>query len=165
MYRFFPNGLAFGTGSDDCSCRLFDIRADREMMSYTHPNILSGITSIGFSISGRFLFAGYDDFNCHVWDTLKGERVNTLQSHTNRVSCLGVSSDGQALCTGSWDSTLKVIPFFVSVFLHFIDLGLISFKVRINVRDLIIVFCLHVCFLKLLCGSTKVTSINFLLYF
>jgi guanine nucleotide-binding protein G(I)/G(S)/G(T) subunit beta-1 len=28
--------------------------------------------------------------------------------HSNRVSCLGVSSDGNALCTGSWDSTLKV---------------------------------------------------------
>ncbi len=32
----------------------------------------------------------------------------TLQGHDNRVSCLGVSSDGMALCTGSWDSCLKV---------------------------------------------------------
>lgn len=31
-----------------------------------------------------------------------------LQGHENRISCLGVSSDGTALCTGSWDSTLKV---------------------------------------------------------
>jgi guanine nucleotide-binding protein G(I)/G(S)/G(T) subunit beta-1 len=106
--QFFPNGLAFGTGSDDASCRLFDIRADREMMQYTHDNILCGITSVAFSISGRYLFAGYDDFNCNVWDTLKGERVFTLQGHDNRVSCLGVSSDGMALCTGSWDSLLKI---------------------------------------------------------
>jgi len=106
--QYFPNGLAFGTGSDDASCRLFDIRADRELMQYTHDNILCGITSVAFSISGRYLFAGYDDFNCNVWDTLKGERVFTLQGHDNRVSCLGVSSDGMALCTGSWDSLLKV---------------------------------------------------------
>jgi guanine nucleotide-binding protein G(I)/G(S)/G(T) subunit beta-1 len=33
--QFFPNGHAFGTGSDDASCRLFDIRADRELQSYT----------------------------------------------------------------------------------------------------------------------------------
>lgn len=33
--QFFPNGNAFGTGSDDASCRLFDIRADRELQSYT----------------------------------------------------------------------------------------------------------------------------------
>lgn len=105
---FFPNGDAFATGSDDASCRLFDLRADRELNQYTHDNVLCGITSVGFSVSGRILFAGYDDFNCNVWDTLKGERVGVLAGHENRVSCLGVSADGMALCTGSWDSMLKV---------------------------------------------------------
>jgi len=32
--QFFPDGNAFGTGSDDTTCRLFDIRADRELNSY-----------------------------------------------------------------------------------------------------------------------------------
>jgi WD40 repeat protein len=108
LSRFFPNGDAFATGSDDASCRLFDIRADRELNTYTHDNILCGITSVAFSISGRILFGGYDDWTCNVWDTLKGERVGVLTGHENRVSCLGVSVDGMALCTGSWDSTLKV---------------------------------------------------------
>jgi len=106
--QFFPNGDAVGTGSDDAACRLFDLRADRELNQYTHDNILCGITSVAFSNSGRLLFAGYDDFNCNVWDTLKGERVGVLAAHDNRVSCLGVSSDGMALCTGSWDSMLKI---------------------------------------------------------
>ncbi|KAL6041986.1 Guanine nucleotide-binding protein subunit beta [Balamuthia mandrillaris] len=106
--QYFPNGLSFGTGSDDASCRLFDIRSDRELMRYTHDNILCGITSVAFSKSGRYFFAGYDDFNCNVWDTLKGEWIGSLQAHDNRVSCLGVSSDGMALCTGSWDSLLKI---------------------------------------------------------
>lgn len=105
---FFPNGDAFATGSDDASCRLFDIRADRELNTFTHDNILCGITSVAFSISGRILFGGYDDWTCNVWDTLKGERVGVLTGHENRVSCLGVSADGMALCTGSWDSTLRV---------------------------------------------------------
>ena len=95
-------------GSDDASCRLFDIRSYREMMQYTHDKILCGITSVAHSSSGRFLFAGYDDFNCYVWDTLSGKQVGVLAGHDNRVSCLGVSSDGQALCTGSWDSFLKI---------------------------------------------------------
>ena len=77
--------------------------------------MLCGITSVGFSVSGRILFAGYDDFNCNVWDTLKGERVGVLAGHENRVSCLGVSQDGMALCTGSWDSTLKVRSAFLSL--------------------------------------------------
>ena len=117
VFRFFPNGDAFATGSDDASCRLFDIRADRELNAFTHDNILCGITSVAFSISGRILFGGYDDWTCNVWDTLKGERVGVLTGHENRVSCLGVSTDGMALCTGSWDSTLRVslvVAFFIS---------------------------------------------------
>eukprot|EP00128_Syssomonas_multiformis_P003826 Colp12_sorted_trinity150504_noHs@34045 len=106
--QFFPSGQAFATGSDDASCRLFDLRADCELNQYTHDNILTGITSVAFSRSGRLLFAGYDNFNCNVWDTLKGTRAGVLANHENRVSCLGVSSDGIALCTGSWDSFLKV---------------------------------------------------------
>lgn len=73
--QFFPNGNAFGTGSDDATCRLFDLRADQELMMYSHDNIICGITSVAFSKSGRLLLAGYDDFNCNVWDTLKGERA------------------------------------------------------------------------------------------
>lgn len=54
------------------------------------------------------MFAGNDDYNCNVWDTLKGERVSVLSSHENRVSCIGISADGMGLCTGSWDSMLKI---------------------------------------------------------
>jgi guanine nucleotide-binding protein G(I)/G(S)/G(T) subunit beta-1 len=38
--RYFPNGDAFGTGSDDASCKLFDIRADRELNSYAVSHII-----------------------------------------------------------------------------------------------------------------------------
>jgi guanine nucleotide-binding protein G(I)/G(S)/G(T) subunit beta-1 len=106
--HFFPSGKAFSTGSDDASCRLFDIRANREMMQYTHDKILCGITSVSHSLTGRFLFAGYDDFNCYVWDTMTGKQVGVIAGHDNRVSCVGVASDGMALCTGSWDSFLKL---------------------------------------------------------
>ena len=57
---------------------------------------------------GRLLFGGYNDHTVNVWDVLKGNRVYILYAHENRVSCLGVSPDGTALCTGSWDNTLKV---------------------------------------------------------
>lgn len=72
---FFPNGFAFATGSDDATCRLFDVRADQELAMYSHDNIICGITSVAFSKSGRLLLAGYDDFNCNVWDSMKTERA------------------------------------------------------------------------------------------
>uniref|UniRef100_A0A8C0DHB0 G protein subunit beta 3 n=1 Tax=Balaenoptera musculus TaxID=9771 RepID=A0A8C0DHB0_BALMU len=105
---FFPNGEAICTGSDDASCRLFDLRADQELTTYFHESIVCGITSVAFSLSGRLLFAGYDDFNCNVWDSMKCERVGILSGHDNRVSCLGVTADGMAVATGSWDSFLKI---------------------------------------------------------
>lgn len=141
---FFPNGDAFATGSDDASCRLFDIRADRELNSFTHDNILCGITSVAFSVSGRILFGGYDDWTCNVWDTLKGERVGVLTGHENRVSCLGVSADGMALCTGSWDSTLKVCidELMASCLLHlytFLGLGIVT-RPSLSINALCLVF-------------------------
>ncbi|MBN3316933.1 GBB protein, partial [Atractosteus spatula] len=105
---FFPNGNAICTGSDDATCKLFDLRADQELIGYSHESIICGITSIAMSRSGRLILAGYDDFNCNIWDTLKAERVGVLSGHDNRVSCIGVTSDGMAACTGSWDSFLKI---------------------------------------------------------
>jgi len=105
---FFPDGHAFATSSDDSTCRLFDIRAYTQVNKFANEKILSGVTSISFSQSGRMLFAGYDDFQCHVWDTATGRLNTTLNGHDNRISCLGVSADGKALCTGSWDTLLKI---------------------------------------------------------
>eukprot|EP01116_Phalansterium_solitarium_P007654 TRINITY_DN2046_c0_g1_i1.p1 TRINITY_DN2046_c0_g1~~TRINITY_DN2046_c0_g1_i1.p1 ORF type:complete len:384 (-),score=57.11 TRINITY_DN2046_c0_g1_i1:270-1421(-) len=105
---YFPSGNAFGTASDDGTCKLFDLRADRELMTYSMESILCGITSVAFSASGRYLFAGYDDYNVIAWDTLRGEFVYKIDAHNNRVSCMQLSHDGKALCTGSWDSTMKI---------------------------------------------------------
>ena len=77
LFQFFPNGYAFATGSDDATVRLFDIRADQELAMYSHDNIICGVTSVAFSKSGRLLLAGYDDFNCNVWDSIRAERAGT----------------------------------------------------------------------------------------
>jgi guanine nucleotide-binding protein G(I)/G(S)/G(T) subunit beta-1 len=39
VVKFFPSGQAFATGSDDATCRLFDIRADQELAMYSHDNV------------------------------------------------------------------------------------------------------------------------------
>ncbi|MGH0127687.1 UNVERIFIED_CONTAM: hypothetical protein FKN15_021517 [Acipenser sinensis] len=130
---FFPNGNAICTGSDDATCKLYDLRSDQELTSYSQESIICGITSISMSRSGRMILAGYDDFNCNIWDTLKAERIGecgsepghtghshlkpdngtlavsgVLAGHDNRVSCIGVNEDGMAAATGSWDSFLKI---------------------------------------------------------
>jgi WD40 repeat protein len=52
---FFPDGKSFGTGSDDSSCRLFDMRCYGEVNYFGNDKILCGITSVAFSRSGRLV--------------------------------------------------------------------------------------------------------------
>ncbi|CAN8011310.1 unnamed protein product [Ixodes pacificus] len=90
------------------TCRLYDLRADREVAVYSKQSIIFGVNSVDFSVSGRLLFAGYNDYTVNVWDALKCVRLSILYGHENRVTCLKVSPDGTALSTGSWDFTLRV---------------------------------------------------------
>lgn len=105
---FFPGGNAFGTGSDDSTCRMFDIRCCGEIGQFFNESISCGITSVCFSKSGRLLFAGYEDNKCIAWDIANPGDNYQWDAHDNRVSCLGVTLDGKALCTGSWDNFLKI---------------------------------------------------------
>ena len=115
--EFVSSGNIFATGSDDSTCRLFDVRSGKQLGRYCNDRILCGITSVTTSKSGRLIFAGYDDYNCYAWDTLSimqthgDEQIQPALScagHDNRVSCIGTSPTGAALCTGSWDTLLKV---------------------------------------------------------
>lgn len=105
---YFPSGYGCGTGSDDGTCCLFDMRMENEPMRYSHDDVTSGINSVAFSSSGRLLFAGQNGTLVNVWDTVTAECVFVLRDHFSHVSCLGVSPDGMALATGSWDCTVRI---------------------------------------------------------
>jgi len=106
--KFHPNGDAFATGSDDTKCRLFDLRADRLVCTYEKDSILFPVNGVDFSLSGRILFAGYGDYRVGVWDSLKCVRQLILYGHENRISCLKTSPDGTAICTSSWDHSIRI---------------------------------------------------------
>ncbi|SMN19561.1 similar to Saccharomyces cerevisiae YOR212W STE4 G protein beta subunit [Maudiozyma saulgeensis] len=67
-----------------------------------------GVTSIDFSSSGRLMYATYTDLGCVVWDTLKANVVGKLEGHLDRVTRVRSSYDGMGVCTGSWDTTLRI---------------------------------------------------------
>ena len=138
--KFFKNGNSVITGSDDSVVRMFDIRADCKIASYSltqskgqdnyttySPSSMEykskspsastvsssyydnhGVLSLDFSKSGRLMYTCYTDIGVIVWDVLKAEIVGKLEGHSNRISRIRTSPDGLALCTGSWDSTMKI---------------------------------------------------------
>eukprot|EP01084_Bolivina_argentea_P073688 133701_1 len=59
--RWFPDNVAFITGSDDATMRLFDMRSFGTLNIYQNANILGGLTSVDCSTSGRYIIGGYDD--------------------------------------------------------------------------------------------------------
>ncbi|AGO11350.1 AaceriACR097Wp [[Ashbya] aceris (nom. inval.)] len=67
-----------------------------------------GVISIDFSRSGRLMYVSYTEFGCAVWDLIKGEIIGKLDGHSDRISGVATSPDGLAICTGSWDTTMKV---------------------------------------------------------
>jgi len=107
------NKYSFISGGDDSRVMLFDTRSYSPLQEYKDAKISHGIASVALSSSGRYAFAGYDDSIARTWDTLTGELVQNIgnqgqPTHSNRVTCLGVNSNGTAVATGSWDMTLRV---------------------------------------------------------
>lgn len=87
-----------------------DISRKPSHKSVISPSYLDnqGVSSLDFSGSGRLMYSCYTDFGCVVWDVLKAEIVGKLEGHSNRESGIRASPDGLAVCTGSWDSTMKI---------------------------------------------------------
>jgi len=113
--QFFPNDNTFATGSEDGTARLYDLRTWGELNRYALANTnadpnLPAIcpTSLAFSASGRLFFTSYTDGGCVIWDTLKAERKGELRNENKRIASIGVSGDGGALCTASWDALMKI---------------------------------------------------------
>lgn len=112
---FYPDGFAFGSGSDDMTCKLWDTRTHQEVNVFRNNTMVTGVNSIDFSKSGRIMFAGYDDSQLLGWDTLKNpnesgeaEPVISLRRHQLKVSSVSVHSAGKAVATASWDTLIKI---------------------------------------------------------
>ena len=111
--KWFPDNNAFVTGSDDQTIRLWDIKCNRQLNKYQHTGndgVYPTVTSVVVSKSGKYIVSGYDEEPyCLIWNTMMAEIDQTLTEYhsASRVSCLGISVNGNMLVTGSWDKILR----------------------------------------------------------
>eukprot|EP00924_Labyrinthula_sp_SR-Ha-C_P005394 snap_masked-scaffold_1-processed-gene-30.47-mRNA-1 protein AED:0.01 eAED:0.01 QI:0/-1/0/1/-1/1/1/0/371 len=110
---FMSNGYTFGTGSDDASCRIFDIRCHQEINVKSHNTMVISVTSIEFSKSGRLLFAAYEDGNIYGWDSIidqtdMDEEALKFKKEQEKVSFLATQTEGKCLAVSTWDPPIKL---------------------------------------------------------
>jgi WD40 repeat protein len=67
--------------------------------NYTHDML--------FHPDGNKIFSTYDN-DIRVWDLNTGQEIQTLSGHTDIVSSLSISADGEKLVSSSYDKTIKV---------------------------------------------------------
>lgn len=107
----FPDGYSVLSGSDDKTCRIFDMRSDCQLNVYSDINrVNSPVTKVEFSPSGRLFFASYEDGTLSAWDVLKGTWMGEL-TKSNGPSCMitsvQASANGSRLYTSSWDGMVS----------------------------------------------------------
>ena len=103
------NWLAVGgldwlaTGGSDGALCLWDLDA-REKIS----TIPTGVTSLAFDPSGRFIAAGTLQQTIAVWEVKDLTKVFDLKGHQDRIGSVLFSPDGSWLASASDDSTLRI---------------------------------------------------------
>ena len=104
---WFPDGNAFITASEDSTCKLYDLKCFKQLNCYKSEEHGNPVKDVDFSVSGRYVFASYDENPfCLIWDTISAEMVRELE-HDSRV-CLKRSPEGDYLATGCWDSYVRL---------------------------------------------------------
>jgi len=106
--KAFSNGTSFISGSDDSTCLLWDIRTESRLQLYQSDRILCGVTSVDVSLTGKYVFAAYDEGVVRVWDTLRGTILDNLAHEQSRCSTVRVAPNGQAVISATWDNLLRI---------------------------------------------------------
>jgi len=108
--KFFPNGLSVCTGSDDSSCRVFDLRSCGPILVLSDERQQSGVTDVAVSKSGRLVFASYEETCKQVAVSSESEKTKAaVRAAALALSASGKSAEESEDAARTADSTAKAI--------------------------------------------------------
>ena len=104
--QWHPNCSLLLSGSDDRTCRLWDLRSGECV------RLLSGcpsaVCSVNVSSNGGLAAAGCENGSSCVWDLGSGKLHYLMGEHTSYVNSVSFDSDDNVLLTGSSDCSVKI---------------------------------------------------------
>lgn len=99
---FDKYGTRFITGSHDRTCKMFDSKSGKELLTLRgHSN---SVYCLAFNnpYSTRVATGSFDK-TARLWDADTGDCLKVLKGHSEEIVCLGFETQGHFLATGSMD--------------------------------------------------------------
>ncbi|MEQ2184384.1 hypothetical protein GOODEAATRI_007418 [Goodea atripinnis] len=97
------------TSSGDGTCALWDVESGQLLQSFHgHTADVLSLDLAPSETGNTFVYYPSGDAFASASDDATGTRVSILFGHENRISRVRVSPDGTALCSASWDNSLRV---------------------------------------------------------